>query len=223
VRALNGSDLVQAKDGSSSGAATAPVALDWETTADTTLIAVIKGSSGMFQCDGWDLLAQDSSHSGTRIFAKSPANAGETAWTFGYPGIVSANWAWRIEEWRNVRWGGPLLTSGCIDNVVAPVTIDSGISGAADWPYVMAIAAWSLQIGGTTGTFPGIAGISDGFTEVAQVAAGSGSAPLDAKLYIARYFGTQDEPGPWASTVTLTGSIAGTTGAGALAVIAAGV
>lgn len=225
ARAFAAGDLAQPAN-SNSASATPSVALTLgsPTTDGNLVVAYIKSTTDLFSASdaAFDMIAKDHQSTGTRIFARV-ATAGETSWTFTTDVGGNPNWAWWVEEWSNAEVPVGLVATGGLTQPSPGTTLTTGTTTAAPatYPYVLAVACWSLSIGGTTGTFPTETAVSNGFAYAGSVAFGTGSAPLDQTLYVARYFGTLNETGPWESTITLSGSIAGTTGAGAIAALLA--
>lgn len=223
-RAFTDADLVpgQFADGSSASAATLTVSLPAGTTEGNTGIAVIKAQTSMASPDIWDKSADTGAAGGLVIFTRPGLTAGENDWVFNsFSG--SPQWVWRAEEWTNVSLSA-VASSAITVTVNAPTTLSSGTSGSVDVPFVMCVAAFVLQRG-TAGasSFPAFSAFSNGFVEVpgSPFDFGTGPASGDMRMAVARYYGTENETGPFECTATVTGVSTNFIGYAAIAVLRA--
>lgn len=226
MRAFSDADLIQGKDGTAgtSGAGvvdTALLTLDSPTTEGSTLLVVMKTSALTPDTgQGWDQNVAETTALGLMVYSRADVPAGETSWTWTSTAAAQV-WTWRIEEWANVAWV-PLETSAAHYEGANPTAWATGNSGAIATQYVMGIAGFTLMRGtaGAGGfaaiTSPQIGGHAA--TPVTTIDDGDGTASGDIRLAVARYYGTENDVGPWSATATASGATTNYSGQSILAV-----
>lgn len=219
ARAFTSADVVQSASGQVALATDPGVALPNPAAEGNGGVIVLGSGTQAAVPDQWHLAAVGGAGSALvlMIMCRADLPAGDQSWSF--PALAgNVNWCWVAEEWTNLSFA-PLATSARTSGALAPTSVSTGTTAAFDAPYAVGIAAVLLTTAGTGGNvWPSVSGWTNGFVQTDELAVGTGAGAAEDKLWIARYYGTAGETGPWETTATFSG--AATTGKTAYSCIA---
>jgi hypothetical protein len=207
ARAFTAADVVQSNPGTEIAVATATPALLNPSGDGTGGIVIVGATTQVNPSENWHYAAQTGvvtyGSSVVAVLSRADLPAGEQTWPLASAGTPS--WCWIAEEWTNLSYE-PVETSAGSGVGAAPASLSSGSTGAFTAEYVVGVAALLVFGGGTGSTAWSAVTWSNSFveTDVVQIGDGLPGGSGDIQLRVARRYGTQNETGPWDTTVTFT-------------------
>lgn len=221
ARAFTSADIVQVDSGTTVSSADAGIGLPAGSTEGTCGIAVVGVIVNLGPPERWHFAAASGITAAAQqfgIFCRADLPAGESSWAFGTANGSLATWLWLAEEWTNVSFAPVAGTSGILTAPLGATSFTAGPTGSFEGsPYVVGIAAVFIQSSALSdATWPSVSW-SDSFVETDVISLGDGLGTNDLQLRVARRYATTVDAGPWTTTATYTGSMAGKRSFGGLA------